>query len=499
MFITQVSVPRFRVLQNININFERDFPRSVFPIGSLNGGGKSTLLQLIFILLHCSPNRQHDQYVENLLEKDVVFQKFVFKIPENSQIIEEEVATIGLELNGEIVSLEFLIVNNMFMGDDLDLGILEKLEKSKKELNSKQNSLDIELLKRSWRELESRIDSKGSFENIGFTEVRKLVDIAQKIGEEDSLPRSFQRVYRYSRYGPGGIEKDRLAEAISDFETTFEEIGTRYSNFVKGISREEKFISSSLEKEQIIYKKLKESNLLLLSRLGKNCSLVCKTTIDMEKFKEISQKVSLCVSSTQIFLFLERKKLNNLFNRSSPGEIAAHFEYFCNALSEIKNLYVYDFSLVNQITSAFQKASQKDRERAISLGTGEYGNSLASLMSDLKSFFNDKDVTVSPELDRVIFKKQDSDTELAPEDLSHGELKRIGIYTWLKYSQVEDSVVLMDEIETGFHPDWQHEIVNELQNWSSGNQFILATHSYDVCEAVTPAHVKTLDPVLKRP
>jgi predicted ATP-binding protein involved in virulence len=495
MFITQVSVPKFRVLQNINIEFEQDFPRSVFPIGSLNGGGKSTLLQLIFILLHCSPNRQHDQYVENLLEQDVVLRKQIFEIPENSQIIEEKVATIELDLNGETASLEFLIVNNMFMGDDLDLGILEKLEKSKKELNSKKNKLDIELLKRSWIELEDRIDSKGSFESLGFTEVRKLVDIAQKIGEEDSLPSSFRWVYRYRGRGVG---KERLPEAIADFETTFEEVGVKFSNFVKEISREEKFISNFLEKEQTIYKNLKESNLLLLSRLGKNCSLVCKTKIDIKKFKEISQKVSLCASSTQIFLFLERTRLNNLFNRSSPSEIAAHFEYFCGALSEIKNLYVYDFSLVNQITSAFQKASQKDRERAISLGTGEYGNSLAKLMSDLKSFFNDKDVTVSPELDRVIFKKQDSDTELAPEDLSHGELKRIGIYTWLKYSQVEDSVVLMDEIETGFHPDWQHEIVSELQNWSSGNQFILATHSYDVCEAVTPAHVKTLDPVLKR-
>ena len=54
----------------------------------------------------------------------------------------------------------------------------------------------------------------------------------------------------------------------------------------------------------------------------------------------------------------------------------------------------------------------------------------------------------------------------------------------------------MDEIEIALHPDWQYEIINELQDWSKNNQFILATHSYSLCEALTPSHVRELEPKL---
>ncbi len=57
----------------------------------------------------------------------------------------------------------------------------------------------------------------------------------------------------------------------------------------------------------------------------------------------------------------------------------------------------------------------------------------------------------------------------------------------------------MDEIEIAFHPDWQYQIVRDLEQWSSTNQYILATHSYDLCQAVTPAHVKELEPKLIKP
>ena len=54
MKLQRVQVPDFRVLKNVDISFEKDFVPNIFPLGSQNGGGKSTLLQLIFVLLHCS-------------------------------------------------------------------------------------------------------------------------------------------------------------------------------------------------------------------------------------------------------------------------------------------------------------------------------------------------------------------------------------------------------------------------------------------------------------
>jgi predicted ATP-binding protein involved in virulence len=54
MFLRRIQVPDFRVLKDVDITFEPEFSPRIFPLGSLNGGGKSTLLQLIFILLSCS-------------------------------------------------------------------------------------------------------------------------------------------------------------------------------------------------------------------------------------------------------------------------------------------------------------------------------------------------------------------------------------------------------------------------------------------------------------
>ena len=56
MFLKRVQVPDFRALKNVDISFEEQLEPHVFPLGSQNGGGKSTLLQLIFVLLRCYTN-----------------------------------------------------------------------------------------------------------------------------------------------------------------------------------------------------------------------------------------------------------------------------------------------------------------------------------------------------------------------------------------------------------------------------------------------------------
>jgi predicted ATPase len=84
------------------------------------------------------------------------------------------------------------------------------------------------------------------------------------------------------------------------------------------------------------------------------------------------------------------------------------------------------------------------------------------------------------------------DNNIELEDLSHGELKRSSICAWIASKKLEFAIILMDEIETALHPDWQYQIVNDLVDWGPMNQYILATHSYELCQAVTPAHVKEL-------
>jgi len=74
MHLLRVQVPDFRVLKEVDITFEQAFNPNVFPLGSLNGGGKSTFLQLIFVLLHCSAHSERHQFIANMLGR-VTFQK----------------------------------------------------------------------------------------------------------------------------------------------------------------------------------------------------------------------------------------------------------------------------------------------------------------------------------------------------------------------------------------------------------------------------------------
>ncbi len=160
-------------------------------------------------------------------------------------------------------------------------------------------------------------------------------------------------------------------------------------------------------------------------------------------------------------------------------------------------LFTYDFLSVDILIKYFKMARDRDFKQAIHTA-GEYGNHYKNLLSDFKSMLLNKVVLPNEDFSGVTFKLDDSDKnqELYPEDLSHGELKRLSIYMWIKYRNIENAIVLMDEIEIAFHPDWQYQIVQELKEWSPSNQYILATHSYPLCEALTPAHVKEIEPKL---
>ena len=77
MHLQRIQVPDFRVLKDVDITFEKEFVPSIFPLGSLNGGGKSTLLQLIFVLLHCSNDPDKIIFLKNIING--------FKIHRNSE------------------------------------------------------------------------------------------------------------------------------------------------------------------------------------------------------------------------------------------------------------------------------------------------------------------------------------------------------------------------------------------------------------------------------
>ena len=65
MRLKRAEIKRFRNFENIVIDFEKNGSFSdVFSIASKNGGGKSTLLQFIFIMLYCFMNEERKEYCQ---------------------------------------------------------------------------------------------------------------------------------------------------------------------------------------------------------------------------------------------------------------------------------------------------------------------------------------------------------------------------------------------------------------------------------------------------
>jgi len=67
MYLKRIAIPKFRALKGVDMTFDDCLSPQVFPIGAANGGGKSTLLQFIFILLHCSVSKDRKRYLANMM------------------------------------------------------------------------------------------------------------------------------------------------------------------------------------------------------------------------------------------------------------------------------------------------------------------------------------------------------------------------------------------------------------------------------------------------
>ena len=79
-------------------------------------------------------------------------------------------------------------------------------------------------------------------------------------------------------------------------------------------------------------------------------------------------------------------------------------------------------------------------------------------------------------------------------ELSFGERQLIELFLWLKMVDVRGGIVLLDNPDLGLHPDQQYELTIELQSLlGNETQIIIATHSYELCHALTPSHVLILD------
>lgn len=401
MHLQRVQVPDFRVLKDIDISFEKEFSPRIFPLGSLNGGGKSTLLQLIFILFHCSADPENHDFIYNLLQDFTILDGVDKRTLAKFEVFDGE----------KIIHLEYFVFLRSAFGDE-------------------------------YKTFESDIPVPLSNE-----------EIQNKLCRE-------KRLKYISEYRDKSIKTSI------------------------GVSNE----------YQILF-----------------CQFTGIEFEEIDKFLgNLSEKVFLASPSTQIFIFLSKGYRKSLFkihsNLSRPQVLQTTLKVDVNeqlrkewedTKIRLSNFFPYDFVSVDILIQSFKQPRDKDFEEAIETG-GHYGKHYQNLLSDFNKFLKDKQINLDKDLSGVNFKaERNGETiELYPEDLSHGELKRLSLYVWLKYSNIENAIILFDEIEIALHPDWQYQIIRDLEEWGPTNQYILATHSYELCQALTPAHVKEIEPKL---
>jgi Fe-S cluster assembly ATPase SufC len=406
MKLLQVQVPDFRVLKDVDIKFDRKFVPNIFPLGSLNGGGKSTLLQLVFVLLHCCTNPERKIFIKNLLHGFTL----------NDDSIDRVLAIIKIWDGEKEVEIKFLVCHNTY---------IENILKQNVEIKSPNDNLTL----------------------MNENYIKNL--LAQNNESQNNKDSGFHQ-YLYSQYLP-------LKHIIY------------ICPYFSGVG------------------------------VGEN-HLLCKIddNLDISKAEDwldkISNKIFLAAPITQVFLFTSQKSRSLLFQQNSEGDYDLDLK---SSKSKLPGFFTYDFAPVDLLIKAFTSARDEDFRTAIET-EGEYGKRYKELLAELNLLLANKKVNISKDFSTITFKldTNDKNIELYPEDLSHGELKRLSIYMWLKYNKIEDAIVLMDEIEIGFHPDWQYRIIPDLEQWSPSNQYILATHSYELCQALTPAHVRELEPKL---
>ncbi|NEO86853.1 MAG: AAA family ATPase [Spirulina sp. SIO3F2] len=482
MKLLRVQVPEFRALKNVDISFEPDFKPNIFPLASQNGGGKSTLLQLIFALTNCVATDRF-KYCRNLLSSIDIHEE------------KRSWATLDFIDQNDKISLSY---NLNIISNQTKSSLPDSLLKTRAEIDSwlVQTLIYAERIKSKFTE---KYDNSLSLKK----EMQAIIEDSPFLGDqrftfEQDYSKYFNHYPDYSLKLPEEIESGNIEtnQNIFDMLSSFWKLASNANDLI--LKFEEEF-------SQIDQCFLGQINEFRFN--GINVFLGCKisgsprvTDINSyEFFKNMRHELFLSMPETQICLLISQKSRKSLFSK----EDRFWYEIEMQELKRsVPDFFTPSTIPTETILKEFEKSRDEDFKNAIKTGN-QYGNNYVNLKQDIQNLLINKRIDIDPDTDsplsriKVLIKDGDELREIYPEDLSHGELKQLSLYIWLRHNNIKDAVVLMDEIEIALHPDWQYQIIKDLEEWGPTNQYILATHSYELCTALTPSHVKEIEPKLE--
>jgi predicted ATP-binding protein involved in virulence len=441
MRLKKVEIIKYRNFENIIIDFEKSNFSSVYTIASVNGGGKSTLLQFIFIMLYCFTNDNKKKYLTNILNEfidisqDIEFVKFIIENNGSEYYLDFSVTkdkSFNLYLDEKELKIELRKETDSNIKKEQQIKQLSSLKYILKEFNRL-----TPLFKNKFRDAENIFDELG------------LSTLYEELRIEANQDKVVEEYKKFIGKAIRNIDLNPFDIDIKDLEKEYDNIKTSLDDFTNQLS---------------------SKNILYINHIDNNSVLTLQTDMDVELLKSLSTKVFLNAPSSQVYHFLNSDDKKEIFDSALSYSVVLE-----NAKEELNNLYTYDFIPTKLILKSFKKASDEDLK--IKRKTNQYGNRYDKLSKDLKSLLDEKEVIENENGDKIIFRLKDSKLEILSEDLSHGELKKLATFIWLKYIVEEGSIILMDEIDIAFHPKWQYQLINDLTEWSKNSQFLLATHS----------------------
>ena len=422
MRLQRVQVPEFRVLKDVDITFEKDFVPNIFPIGSQNGGGKSTLLQLIFILLHCSINPERHVFLRNMLNG--------FTIDKDS--INRKIATIEIWTGVKVVKLEFWsyrdsALKQIIKNIDVDFFIAQN-----------ETSLNFSTFQKNIYIQDKIIKAHQEIKDLEKI-LNELEIIKTVVNNENRHQLYLELLNKYNMYMKSYIKKTSVisVSVIEEVQINIQKmLNASHSNL-------ESFYEDAEEIEDIlenIVEFLHSQKLMYICNYSankeseKNEALLCHIeNLDMSEantwLKELSQKVFLAAPTTQVFLFFSQENKKLLFKEQRlSGYFSDYYSLIKAAKNQLTGFFTYDFLAVELLIEAFKESRDRDFIEAIE--RGNYGNSYKALMNDLNTILGDKKIKLDADLSGVSFQFDinGNKIELYPEDLSHGELKRLSLY-----------------------------------------------------------------------
>ncbi len=449
MRLNKVEIIKYRNFENIVIDFDKNDFSSLYSIASINGGGKSTLLQFIFILLHCFMDKNRKKYIKYLLSE---------VIPSSEEFEGIELVTFTIEDDNELHNLSFSIensTNNKWGGNfNLYLDLVDTKSKISKQESSMHDFQRVHSL---------------------MHEINTTGRITPSIKRNMRFIRQFIKSERENAL----YERTQVTENMDSYIELLDIIIQRNSHIDQSVNDLHN-IYQTLESElEYLESQLQSSSIQYITHINNDFALLLQTDASTNFLEILSNKVYLTAPISQIFLFLSHEDKDSIFHEFSNHDegIFDNSYYDCvrRAKNSLSGFFTYDFASTELILESFKKASEEDLK--LKRRDGEYGNQYDQLTSELKDFLDGKEISENEEGKKVIFKLNNNNEELSPEDLSHGELKKLGLYIWLKYIVEDDSIILMDEVDIALHPKWQYEVVKNFTRWANNCQFLLATHS----------------------